>query len=524
MPQDTNGATVKQDTYTPDPTQHTLQPRDTGSLDQPDDVEMTRQATVDSALSQGKQANQHAVETNDVGSLGKLNGAEVTSLATGSQDKQAVQVTEQRKDAAEEQTGSPIGKHKHHEETNAMQSEDKDVYSTINGLNKTNDQSESKTCQEQLESNTTQKKQGPTTDQPQDRKEGGNTKDRAMSVSSDSSSSSSDDEDNVVVEGDTIEEEEYKLKMMIEKDDTIEDEFGPRTENEKRPDQVELEPLPTDVKETDPIVRCGKIMSFNKARNSVVVMAVTPDDDTMDIQTIDMNSVLCTEERKLVGRIEDVFGPVVKPFYLVRHMQEDTKLESGQHIYVLQRHSAQINPSILNAVGSDASNVHDEEPNDEELDFSDDEEETIAKQQRKKKKQKPQAPKVNNNRPPTHRSNQMNRPNMRNQNMRNQNMRNQNMRSQNMPPANMHYPNMMYHQQMPNMYPPNMMQPPPNMMQPPPNMMQQPPNMIQPPPNMMQQPPNMMQPPPNMQMYQQMYQQQQTPFYHQYWYQNNNKK
>jgi len=306
-------------------------------------------------------------------------------------------------------------------------------------------------------------------------------------VNSSSSSSSGDDEP-IVLE-DTPEEAEFKMNKLLEKSsDACDPVFGPRTENEKVPTSVSLDPLPNDVQATDEVEIFGTVMSLNANRKSVVVQS----SGSAEINAVDIDSVICTSDRQLVGRIEEVFGPVIRPFYLVRLMglydpdftkvvdaslelrpiqvsnevtaedgtdnvnseskselvkmkpiqisnelatddktdianNESTppkvemkpiqvsnelatedktdivnnesnseskaptvefaklSLVEGEQLYCVTRHMSHIDISVLNKIGSDASNLHDEEA--DELDFSDDEEEAAAKQRFKALKQ-----------------------------------------------------------------------------------------------------------------------------------------
>jgi H/ACA ribonucleoprotein complex non-core subunit NAF1 len=62
------------------------------------------------------------------------------------------------------------------------------------------------------------------------------------------------------------------------------------------------------------------------------------------------------------------------------------KIQVSRQVFHLPNHSNFVFLSQLKKwKGSDASNVHDEEPADDELEFSDDEEEAAFKSQRKRK-------------------------------------------------------------------------------------------------------------------------------------------
>ena len=67
------------------------------------------------------------------------------------------------------------------------------------------------------------------------------------------------------------------------------------------------------------VERCGKIQSYNEGSTSVVVQSL-PAEPGMATSALDHDSVVCTENRDLVGRVEEVFGPVKCPYYLIRLM------------------------------------------------------------------------------------------------------------------------------------------------------------------------------------------------------------
>jgi len=140
---------------------------------------------------------------------------------------------------------------------------------------------------------------------------------------SDSSSDSDSDSDSEIGEvemetGETIEEEEYRLAQLVQGGDNETGEML-RTANERAAEEVELEPIPKDITPQDVIERCGKVLRYNDTKRCVVVQAIA-EEASQSITPVNIDSVLCTEDRVPVGRVEEVFGPVVSPFYLVRLM------------------------------------------------------------------------------------------------------------------------------------------------------------------------------------------------------------
>ena len=72
-----------------------------------------------------------------------------------------------------------------------------------------------------------------------------------------------------------------------------------------------------------------------------------------------------------IGRIMEVFGQVEHPFYLVRWPKDmsNPNLAVNDVVYMNMTNAHFILPAQLNCVGTDASNVFDEEPNEKERVF-----------------------------------------------------------------------------------------------------------------------------------------------------------
>ncbi|NWU17527.1 NAF1 protein, partial [Cephalopterus ornatus] len=107
---------------------------------------------------------------------------------------------------------------------------------------------------------------------------------------------------------------------------------------------------------------------------------------------VNEESVIFKEDRQAVGKIFEIFGPVLHPFYVLRFNSSEHVKEKGINV----QDSMYFAPSVEDFTqyifaeklkmekGSDASWKHDQEPPPEVLDFSDDEKEREAKQKKKK--------------------------------------------------------------------------------------------------------------------------------------------
>jgi len=146
------------------------------------------------------------------------------------------------------------------------------------------------------------------------------------------------------------------------------------------------------IEENDQFLPAGKVLSALKG-SSVVVIQGLPDGETLCAGT-----VLCTEPDnltdlsaaakcvKVIGSIDELFGPVNLPHYIVRNARSDVQLEEGSTVQAVRRSlkvlAAGERIRMQQQRGTDASNIHDEE-NDSPT-FSDDEEEREYKRKMKR--------------------------------------------------------------------------------------------------------------------------------------------
>ncbi|KAF5022292.1 hypothetical protein F66182_5669 [Fusarium sp. NRRL 66182] len=121
--------------------------------------------------------------------------------------------------------------------------------------------------------------------------------------------------------------------------------------------------------------------------NIMLVKAITPG----EYQVLDTGSVLCTAERVVIGAVSETIGKVLQPMYTVRFTTDqdikDLGLQVGQTVFYPVDHASYVfTEPLKNLKGSDASNLHDEEVGDDEMEFSDDEKEAEYKRALKQKK------------------------------------------------------------------------------------------------------------------------------------------
>ncbi|KAG6230490.1 hypothetical protein E4U34_000674 [Claviceps purpurea] len=127
----------------------------------------------------------------------------------------------------------------------------------------------------------------------------------------------------------------------------------------------------------------------NMVDTIMLIKAITPG----EYQVLDTGSVLCTAQRKVIGVVAETIGKVLQPMYTVYFRSgdeiRDLGLEIGTKIFYPVDHASYVfTQPLKNLKGSDASNIHDEEVGDEEMEFSDDEKEAEYKKAKKQQRQK----------------------------------------------------------------------------------------------------------------------------------------
>lgn len=208
------------------------------------------------------------------------------------------------------------------------------------------------------------------------------------SSDSSSDSSSSDDSDDYEM----LDPEEQARRLMQE-DGGSDGEGGQdngagktslRTLNEK-PDEIVPKPnihITPEMK----IQELGDVE--NLVENSVLIKAKT----TGEYQVLETGSLLCLSDRSVIGVVAETLGRVQQPYYSVRFTNAagiaEAGISKGTPIFYSEQHSTTVFTQSLKAFkGSDASNLHDEEVADDEIEFSDDEAEAEYKRQQKNAKQ-----------------------------------------------------------------------------------------------------------------------------------------
>lgn len=157
-----------------------------------------------------------------------------------------------------------------------------------------------------------------------------------------------------------------------------------RTLNEKPHDIVER---PNVIVTAD-----MKIEELGNVENLVDNLTLIKAKISGEYQVLETGSVLCLEDRTVIGVIAETLGRVQQPFYSVCFTNaaaiNEIGISKGTKIFYVQQHSTYVFTQAIKAIkGSDASNLHDEEVGDDELEFSDDEAEADHKRRVKMQRQ-----------------------------------------------------------------------------------------------------------------------------------------
>ncbi|KAF8764870.1 H/ACA ribonucleoprotein complex non-core subunit like protein [Argiope bruennichi] len=151
-----------------------------------------------------------------------------------------------------------------------------------------------------------------------------------------------------------------------------------------------VEDLDINVNATE-LQKIGKVLHsiISKERNEYLVVVASDGNSN----PVDVDSVLFLSSDKPLGKIHDVFASVSKPNYTVRFNKAediyDKGVTAGQDVYYLPENDELTHYVLVDVLkqqkGSDASWKDNNEPPDDQIDYSDDEQEKLAKQKRRAK-------------------------------------------------------------------------------------------------------------------------------------------
>ncbi|POY72585.1 hypothetical protein BMF94_4412 [Rhodotorula taiwanensis] len=156
---------------------------------------------------------------------------------------------------------------------------------------------------------------------------------------------------------------------------------APKTEHEITEPEVAL-PAVQKIDKAVELAKFGKVESV--IENVVVIRA----DTGGDWRVLDEGTVVCLEDRAVIGQIFETFGSVQQPFYSIRFPAaappDPSVFTIGRPTFYAPNLASFVFTRDLRAMkGSDASNIWDEEVAAHEMEFSDDEEEAEYRRRQK---------------------------------------------------------------------------------------------------------------------------------------------
>lgn len=205
------------------------------------------------------------------------------------------------------------------------------------------------------------------------------------SNSSDSDSSSESDSEDLS----DADEDEENVNLESDNDTEI-----PRTRNELAEDTIPTFPPDLTIDENTSVEPIGHIKAVGD--RSIVISA----NNSARYRVLADGAALIIDsegkERVPLGVLYETFGPVDKPFYVVKFQTEDEiepfKSRIGESVSQVVSTAHYLLTDDFKIKGTDASNFNDEEVPLEEQEFSDDEQETLAKSSKSKKRKRNKKP------------------------------------------------------------------------------------------------------------------------------------
>ncbi|KAJ2848605.1 hypothetical protein IWW36_003199 [Coemansia brasiliensis] len=204
-------------------------------------------------------------------------------------------------------------------------------------------------------------------------------------ASADSDDSSSSDSDlDVDSDSDMDDKQRDLLQIMEEDEDDDPTSTVVKTRNEVVNPEVSAPPI-SQLPDTAELCSLGTVHSI--VDNSVIIQANT----SGEVHVLDSDSLVAFDDRKVLGMVFDIFGPVTRPMYTVRFSQAgDIDLSAcvvGRPVFYAPGWARMLSTNKLRVKGTDASNEYDEEVAEDAMEFSDDEAEIAFKRQKKKREQ-----------------------------------------------------------------------------------------------------------------------------------------
>lgn len=205
-----------------------------------------------------------------------------------------------------------------------------------------------------------------------------------------SSDSSTDSDDSSSDEGVLLSaEEQARILMEVDSD---EERDGPGKNGGGIQPRTKHEIVEEVIPKPDVIITSDmKIEVLGAVQSIVESMVVVSGKASGEHKVLETGSVVCLEDRSVIGVISETLGRVQQPFYCIRFTNDEEIKRAGvsvnTKIFYAEQHATYVFTHAIKGIkGSDASNLFDEEVAGEDIEFSDDEAE--AEHKRKLKRQR----------------------------------------------------------------------------------------------------------------------------------------
>ncbi|GAB7352232.1 hypothetical protein MBLNU459_g2705t1 [Dothideomycetes sp. NU459] len=209
------------------------------------------------------------------------------------------------------------------------------------------------------------------------------------SSSDDSSEDLSSDEDDEDDEG-LLLDPATMAKMLMSEERGEDDDGAPHSNNFQL--RTKNEQVVVDVPKPDITVTPDmKVTPLGSVEHIVDNMILIKAHTSGEYQVLEQGSALCLENREVIGAVAETIGRVQAPLYSVAFTTaaniKGLGISQGTTIFYVDAHSTFVFTQPLKAMkGTDASNLHDEEIAEDEMEFSDDEAEAAYKRAKKEAK------------------------------------------------------------------------------------------------------------------------------------------
>lgn len=205
------------------------------------------------------------------------------------------------------------------------------------------------------------------------------------SSSSSDSDSDSDDDDDEEDDLPLLDPAEAARILMAEDNDSEDEGGGKGSKRVLTTHEVPEEIVPIPDITVTPDMRVDYLGQIETIVDNVILIEGST---SGEYQVLESGSALCLADNRVIGVVADTLGRVDNPRYTVRFstpsIVAELGLKTSTPIFYIPQHSTFVFTQPLKQMkGSDASNLHDEEVTENEVEFSDDEQEKEFKRKQK---------------------------------------------------------------------------------------------------------------------------------------------